>query len=61
MLSRQTDRRQLSIWTVSWRTKNVAFTAAPEHWATLALYCKGESTTGAGLDADAASPPVTGS
>jgi IS605 OrfB family transposase len=43
MLSWQMAERQVSIWTVSGRVKDVAFTAAPEQLATLALYRKGES------------------
>jgi hypothetical protein len=43
MLSWQTAERRISIWTVSGRVKDVAFTAAPEQLATLALYRKGES------------------
>ncbi|MFF7926086.1 RNA-guided endonuclease InsQ/TnpB family protein [Streptomyces mirabilis] len=43
MLSWQTAERTVSIWTTSGRVKNVAFTAAPEQLATLALYRKGES------------------
>ncbi|WGD38820.1 RNA-guided endonuclease InsQ/TnpB family protein [Streptomyces cathayae] len=43
MLSWQTDRRRVSIWTVAGRVKDVAFTAAPEQLATLALYRRGES------------------
>ncbi|MFF3896440.1 RNA-guided endonuclease TnpB family protein, partial [Streptomyces sp. NPDC001812] len=43
MLSWQTDRRRVSIWTTSGRVKDVAFTAAPEQLATLALYRRGES------------------
>ncbi|MGY3204716.1 hypothetical protein ACVW19_005231 [Streptomyces sp. TE5632] len=43
MLSWQTDRRRVSIWTTSGRVKDVAFTAGPEQPATLALYRRGES------------------
>jgi hypothetical protein len=43
MLSWQTAERRISIWTVAGRVKDVAFTAAPEQLATLALYRKGES------------------
>jgi putative transposase len=43
MLSWQTGERTVSIWTLSGRLKNVAFTASPEHLARLALYRKGES------------------
>ncbi|WP_411150955.1 RNA-guided endonuclease InsQ/TnpB family protein [Streptomyces sp. A30] len=43
MLSWQTDRRRVSIWTVSGRIKDVAFTASPAQVATLALYRRGES------------------
>ncbi|MFE3036009.1 RNA-guided endonuclease InsQ/TnpB family protein [Streptomyces canus] len=43
MLSWQTAGRTVSIWTLSGRMKNVAFTAAPEQLARLALYRKGES------------------
>ncbi|MBL3667450.1 transposase [Streptomyces sp. M2CJ-2] len=43
MLSWQTDRRRVSIWTTSGRVKDVAFTASPEQLATLALYRRGES------------------
>jgi IS605 OrfB family transposase len=43
MLSWQTAERTVSIWTLSGRTKNVAFTAAPEQLARLALYRRGES------------------
>ncbi|WP_409468783.1 RNA-guided endonuclease InsQ/TnpB family protein [Streptomyces sp. HC307] len=43
MLSWQIPDRRVSIWTVSGRVKDVAFTAAPEQLATLALYRKGES------------------
>ncbi|MER7693930.1 transposase, partial [Streptomyces sp. NPDC097610] len=43
MLSWHTAERRISIWTVSGRVKDVAFTAAPEQLATLALYRKGES------------------
>ncbi|MFD6325006.1 RNA-guided endonuclease InsQ/TnpB family protein [Streptomyces sp. NPDC058442] len=43
MLSWQTDRRRVSIWTTSGRVKDVAFTAAPEQLATLALYRRGEA------------------
>ncbi|MFD7276523.1 RNA-guided endonuclease InsQ/TnpB family protein [Streptomyces sp. NPDC059862] len=43
MLSWQIAERRVSIWTVSGRVKDVAFTASPEQLATLALYRKGES------------------
>jgi IS605 OrfB family transposase len=43
MLSWQLPDRTVSIWTVSGRVKDVAFTASPEHLATLALYRQGES------------------
>ncbi|MFE2733390.1 RNA-guided endonuclease InsQ/TnpB family protein [Streptomyces sp. NPDC059349] len=43
MLSWQYTQRTVSIWTLSGRMKQVAFTAAPEHLARLALYRKGES------------------
>ncbi|MGP3737130.1 RNA-guided endonuclease InsQ/TnpB family protein [Streptomyces sp. GDS52] len=43
MLSWQTDRRRVSIWTTSGRVKDVASTASPEQLATLALYRRGES------------------
>ncbi|MFJ3776504.1 RNA-guided endonuclease InsQ/TnpB family protein [Streptomyces sp. NPDC090075] len=43
MLSWQIDRRRVSVWTTAGRMKDVAFTAAPEQLATLALYRKGES------------------
>ncbi|MFC4470076.1 RNA-guided endonuclease InsQ/TnpB family protein [Streptomyces xiangluensis] len=43
MLSWQIPERTVSIWTVSGRIKDVAFTASPEHLATLTLYRKGES------------------
>ncbi|MFE4256967.1 RNA-guided endonuclease TnpB family protein, partial [Streptomyces sp. NPDC056910] len=43
MLSWQYTERTVSIWTLSGRMKEVAFTAAPEHLARLALYRKGES------------------
>ncbi|MFD9515239.1 RNA-guided endonuclease InsQ/TnpB family protein [Streptomyces mirabilis] len=43
MLSWQIPDRTVSIWTVTGRIKNVAFTASPEQLATLALYRKGES------------------
>lgn len=43
MLSWQMAERRVSIWTVSGRVKDVAFTAAPEQLATLALCRKGES------------------
>ncbi|MGW0878213.1 RNA-guided endonuclease InsQ/TnpB family protein [Streptomyces sp. NPDC002671] len=43
MLSWQTDRRRVSVWTVHGRVKDVAFTASPEQLATLALYRRGES------------------
>ncbi|WP_063793815.1 RNA-guided endonuclease InsQ/TnpB family protein [Streptomyces hirsutus] len=43
MLSWQTDRRRVSIWTTAGRLKDVAFTASPEQLATLARYRRGES------------------
>ncbi|WP_461065919.1 RNA-guided endonuclease InsQ/TnpB family protein [Streptomyces pseudoechinosporeus] len=43
MLSWQIPDRTVSIWTVSGRIKNVAFTASAEQLATLALYRQGES------------------
>ncbi|WP_344386498.1 transposase, partial [Streptomyces aureus] len=43
MLSWQYTEHTVSIWTLSGRMKQVAFTAAPEHLARLALYRKGES------------------
>ncbi|MGY0059222.1 RNA-guided endonuclease InsQ/TnpB family protein [Streptomyces sp. LZ34] len=43
MLSWQVDQRTVSIWTVSGRVKEVAFTASAEQLARLALYRKGES------------------
>lgn len=43
MLSWQTDRRRISIWTTAGRMKEVAFTASPEQLAALALHRKGES------------------
>ncbi|MGW6485016.1 RNA-guided endonuclease InsQ/TnpB family protein, partial [Streptomyces sp. NPDC055059] len=43
MLSWQYTQRTVSIWTLSGRMKEVAFTASPEHLARLALYRKGES------------------
>ncbi|MFD7407619.1 RNA-guided endonuclease InsQ/TnpB family protein [Streptomyces sp. NPDC059866] len=43
MLSWQITERRVSIWTVHGRVKDVAFTAAPEQLATLALYRRGES------------------
>ncbi|MFD8814680.1 RNA-guided endonuclease InsQ/TnpB family protein [Streptomyces sp. NPDC059627] len=43
MLSWQITERRISIWTVSGRVKDVAFTASSEQLATLALYRKGES------------------
>ncbi|MGW6144514.1 RNA-guided endonuclease InsQ/TnpB family protein [Streptomyces sp. NPDC055140] len=43
MLSWQYTERTVSIWTLSGRMKQLAFTAAPEHLARLALYRKGES------------------
>jgi putative transposase len=43
MLSWQIAERKVSIWTVSGRVKDVAFTASPEQLATLTLYRKGES------------------
>ncbi|WP_344292319.1 transposase [Streptomyces synnematoformans] len=43
MLSWQIGERRVSIWTVTGRVKDVAFTASPEQSATLALYRRGES------------------
>ncbi|TLS42202.1 IS200/IS605 family element transposase accessory protein TnpB [Streptomyces montanus] len=43
MLSWQIPGHTVSIWTTGGRMKQVAFTAAPEQLATLALYRKGES------------------
>ncbi|MFI1730310.1 RNA-guided endonuclease InsQ/TnpB family protein [Streptomyces acidicola] len=43
MLSWQIAERRISLWTVTGRVKDVAFTASPEQLATLALYRKGES------------------
>ncbi|MFI6493746.1 RNA-guided endonuclease InsQ/TnpB family protein [Streptomyces sp. NPDC050564] len=43
MLSWRIAARRVSIWTVSGRIKDVAFTAAPVQVATLALHRKGES------------------
>jgi IS605 OrfB family transposase len=43
MLSWQIAQRRVSIWTVSGRVKDVAFTASPEQLATVELYRKGES------------------
>ncbi|MFE4254075.1 transposase [Streptomyces sp. NPDC056910] len=43
MLSWQYTQRTVSIWTLSGRMKQVAFTAAPEHLARLALCRRGES------------------
>ena len=43
MLSWQYTERTVSIWTLSGRMKDVAFTSSPEHLARLALYRKGES------------------
>ncbi|MEW2120169.1 transposase, partial [Streptomyces sp. NPDC005474] len=43
MLSWQITDRTVSIWTLSGRMKQVAFTASPEQLARLALYRKGES------------------
>ncbi|MDI3404059.1 ATP-binding protein [Streptomyces cavernicola] len=43
MLPWQIPQRTVSIWTLHGRVKSVAFTAAPEHLARLALYRKGES------------------
>ncbi len=43
MLSWQIDQRRISIWTTAGRMRDVAFTAAPEQLATLALHRKGES------------------
>ncbi|MGI5193215.1 RNA-guided endonuclease InsQ/TnpB family protein [Streptomyces sp. CA-288835] len=43
MLSWQITERRVSIWTISGRVKDVAFTASPEQLATLTLYRKGES------------------
>ncbi|MGR3934839.1 RNA-guided endonuclease InsQ/TnpB family protein [Streptomyces sp. BRA346] len=43
MLSWQIPERRVSVWTVRGRVKDVAFTASPQHLATLARYRKGES------------------
>ncbi|GAA3377027.1 RNA-guided endonuclease TnpB family protein [Streptomyces sannanensis] len=43
MLSWQIAGRRVSIWTVTGRMKDVAFTAGPEQLVTLALYRRGES------------------
>jgi putative transposase len=43
MLSWQVPERRVSVWTVTGRVKDVAFTASPEQPVTLALYRKGES------------------
>ncbi|MGW6477545.1 RNA-guided endonuclease InsQ/TnpB family protein [Streptomyces sp. NPDC055059] len=43
MLSWQHTQRTVSIWTLSGRMKDVAFTSSPEQLARLALYRKGES------------------
>jgi putative transposase len=43
MLSWQIAERQISIWTVHGRVRDVAFTASREQLATLTLYRKGES------------------
>ncbi|MBT2676489.1 transposase [Streptomyces sp. ISL-14] len=43
MLSWQIPDRRVSVWTVTGRVKDVAFTASPEQLATLALYRRGES------------------
>ncbi|GAA3377172.1 hypothetical protein GCM10020367_51810 [Streptomyces sannanensis] len=43
MLSWQIAERRVSIWTVTGRMKDVAFTAGPEQLVTLALYRRGES------------------
>ncbi|WP_329362534.1 RNA-guided endonuclease InsQ/TnpB family protein [Streptomyces sp. NBC_01483] len=43
MLSWQIPDRTVSIWTVTGRVKDVAFTASPEQLATLTLYRRGES------------------
>jgi IS605 OrfB family transposase len=43
MLSWRVPERRVSVWTLSGRMKNVAFTASPEQLASLALYRKGES------------------
>ncbi|MEH0423593.1 RNA-guided endonuclease InsQ/TnpB family protein [Streptomyces sp. B21-083] len=43
MLSWQITDRTVSLWTLSGRMKQVAFTASPEQLARLALYRKGES------------------
>ncbi|TPQ20830.1 RNA-guided endonuclease InsQ/TnpB family protein [Streptomyces sporangiiformans] len=43
MLSWQITEQTVSIWTTGGRMKHLAFTASPEHLATLALYRKGES------------------
>ncbi len=43
MLSWQIAERRVSIWTLSGRIKDVAFTTSPEQLVNLALYRKGES------------------
>ncbi|MFF7839354.1 RNA-guided endonuclease InsQ/TnpB family protein [Streptomyces ossamyceticus] len=43
MLSWQMAERRVSVWTVTGRVKDVAFTASPGQLATLALHRKGES------------------
>jgi IS605 OrfB family transposase len=43
MLSWQITERRVSVWTVSGRLKDVAYTASPEQLARLALHRKGES------------------
>jgi IS605 OrfB family transposase len=43
MLSWQIPTRRMSLWTVTGRMKDVAFTASPQQVATLALYRRGES------------------
>ncbi|MGP4087306.1 RNA-guided endonuclease InsQ/TnpB family protein [Streptomyces sp. KR55] len=43
MLSWQIAERHVSIWTVAGRVRDVAFAAAPEQLAALALYRRGES------------------
>ncbi|MFD7407407.1 RNA-guided endonuclease InsQ/TnpB family protein [Streptomyces sp. NPDC059866] len=43
MLSWQIAERRISVWTIRGRVRDVAFTAAPEQLATLALYRRGES------------------
>ncbi|MFD7440200.1 RNA-guided endonuclease InsQ/TnpB family protein [Streptomyces sp. NPDC059909] len=43
MLSWQVDQRRVSIWTVTGRVKDIAFTASPEQLACLALHRQGAS------------------